>query len=176
MLIINSSFAVSDVIPAALGVDVLHATVQPSHGRAATWLDRTICIAWVAEWDCIVRKLVRVADGWVKPGHDVEARAGFSGGWHYKADMAQKPSLECSDFCAAANCSSMGFGAADRTCSGRGADRRAYSESPPLDDSATADCDPAQSWGNGKPNPESSCSWGLPAAAQRPSRSLSRRG
>ena len=25
----------------------------------------------VADWNCIVRKLVRVADGRVKPGHDV---------------------------------------------------------------------------------------------------------
>jgi len=25
----------------------------------------------VADWDCIVRNLVRVADGRVKPGHDV---------------------------------------------------------------------------------------------------------
>ena len=27
----------------------------------------------VVDWDCIVRKLVRVADGRVKPGHDVGA-------------------------------------------------------------------------------------------------------
>jgi hypothetical protein len=42
----------------------------------------------VADWDCIVRNLVRVADGRVKPGHDVGpamawgARVGFSGGWY----------------------------------------------------------------------------------------------
>ena len=46
----------------------------------------------VADWDCIVRKLVRVADGRVKPGHDVGAslspamtwgaRVGIFGAWY----------------------------------------------------------------------------------------------
>ncbi len=30
----------------------------------------------VADWDCIVRKLVRVAGGRVKPGHDVKVKPG----------------------------------------------------------------------------------------------------
>jgi hypothetical protein len=30
----------------------------------------------VADWDCIVCKLVRVADGRVKPGHDVGGKLG----------------------------------------------------------------------------------------------------
>jgi hypothetical protein len=33
-------------------------------------LDPAISIGMVADWDCIVRKLVWVADGRVKPGND----------------------------------------------------------------------------------------------------------
>ena len=40
----------------------------------------------VADWDCIVRKLVRVADGRVKPGHDVGARVGIFGARYYATE------------------------------------------------------------------------------------------
>jgi hypothetical protein len=53
------------LIPAALAVDVPPAPTIPSW-RGWTWLDPTISIGMVADWDCIVRPLVWVADGRVK--------------------------------------------------------------------------------------------------------------
>src|SRR5579864_8370429 len=54
------------LIPTALVVDVPHASVQPRH----RWARPGHLHRMVADWDCIVRNLVRVADGRVKPGHD----------------------------------------------------------------------------------------------------------
>jgi hypothetical protein len=45
-----------------------------------TGLDPDISIGMVADWDCIVRNLVRVTDGRVKPGHD----GGIFGAWYKK--------------------------------------------------------------------------------------------
>src|SRR5580704_374580 len=55
------------LIPTALVVDVPHATAQLRH----RWARPDHLHRMVADWDCIVRNLVRVADGRVKPGHDV---------------------------------------------------------------------------------------------------------
>jgi hypothetical protein len=45
----------------------------------------------VADWDCIVRNLLRVADGRVKPGRTgVESR--FFGGWYYWENSRDRPS------------------------------------------------------------------------------------
>src|SRR5580698_2244498 len=72
------------LIPTALVVDVPYASVQPRH----RWARPGHLHRMVADCDCIVRNLVRVADGRVKPRHDVGAamawgaRVGFSGGWY----------------------------------------------------------------------------------------------
>ena len=54
----------SRLLPSALAVDVPHAL------PIMAGLDPNISIGMVADWDCIVRKLVWVADGRVKPDHD----------------------------------------------------------------------------------------------------------
>ena len=62
-----------------LVVDVPHASVQPRH----RWARPGHLHRMVADWDCIVRKLVRVADGRVDPrvkiedGHDVGGESRF---------------------------------------------------------------------------------------------------
>src|SRR5580704_9164977 len=64
-------FAVRRIIPTALVVYLPHATVKPRH----RWARPGHLHPMVADCDCIVRNLVRVADGGVKarvkPGHDV---------------------------------------------------------------------------------------------------------
>ena len=61
------------IIPNALAVDVPHATDEPRHRSAPPGHPHRM----VAELDYVVRKLVRVADGRVKPGHDVGGESRF---------------------------------------------------------------------------------------------------
>jgi hypothetical protein len=44
----------------------------------------------VSDWDCIVRNLLRVADGRVRPVHDAGANVGIFGAWYYTGTVLRR--------------------------------------------------------------------------------------